>query len=694
MRKHVGLIFGIAIVIITVFFVVFVPNENGEFIWNSYDYARITEVDYTAVVADEPGSNGKVVITERLTFEIHAALKDNLFWELWRDLPEEYIDGVKVDYKVNYVKQIFDDGREPVVFTESPKLYWYDSDYINTAGGFGPGKWFHSKGPYDGEYNFECVLFYVDGLYRETVIFEIEYELYNASLRYADSSELYISLYSGSNIKFLKSFKGQMLFPSEKMPGAGNYDAYTYGTSSHIFAFTESAVKNPGYHTFSFELNESQLKFRPYNQYIEFALISYGEDKHIFTQYASKNAYYNDNLLDKIRQEQAKYEAIPKIFKIVKVITVLLFSAGTFLTIMLVFGSDRKVKTKYSFYQPAMQMDYFRDIPGDLDPNFAASLVFCKHKSSDNIKDGYSAVMLNLVRKGYIELDKIKPGRGWNSKNVKIIVKYKDVTVQPQEEAPGQEQITAVNIKPLNPTEEQYFNLIRRHSNGTDISLRSFQKKVSEDYENTYSFVKNIKNEIINIGVSQGYFQNAEYQKPKKQVMGWALTLLIIGVLLITAGNLISYQTRLDLAFGSFFILGIGFIAGAAYLNKLSKKYILLTQFGEDEYAKWRGLYNFLNSETLIKERTVVELILWENYLIYATAFGISKKVIKALEVLHPNTDTSPVLRNRYYRSRVFYHSSRSFRTATRSASYTARSGGHGGYGGGGRGGGGGGGGH
>ncbi|MCL2518313.1 MAG: hypothetical protein FWF15_07110, partial [Oscillospiraceae bacterium] len=184
------------------------PNENGEFIWNSYDYARITEVDYTAVVADEPGSNGKVVITERLTFEIHAALKDNLFWELWRDLPEEYIDGVKVDYKVNYVKQIFDDGREPVVFTESPKLYWYDSDYINTAGGFGPGKWFHSKGPYDGEYNFECVLFYVDGLYRETVIFEIEYELYNASLRYADSSELYISLYSGSNIKFLKSFKG------------------------------------------------------------------------------------------------------------------------------------------------------------------------------------------------------------------------------------------------------------------------------------------------------------------------------------------------------------------------------------------------------------------------------------------------------------------------------------------------------
>ena len=35
------------------------------------DYARITDVDYTAVVVDEPGSEGKVVVTERLTYDIH-----------------------------------------------------------------------------------------------------------------------------------------------------------------------------------------------------------------------------------------------------------------------------------------------------------------------------------------------------------------------------------------------------------------------------------------------------------------------------------------------------------------------------------------------------------------------------------------------------------------------------------------------
>ena len=131
------------------------------------DYVRITDVDYKAIVDDSPGSNGRITITERLTYDVHAASKNNLFWELWRDLPEQYIDGVHVHYKVNSVKQILEDGTE-IVYEESPKLYWDDEDYVNTNTVYGPGKWYHSEGPYDEDYaQYECVLFYVDGLYRE-----------------------------------------------------------------------------------------------------------------------------------------------------------------------------------------------------------------------------------------------------------------------------------------------------------------------------------------------------------------------------------------------------------------------------------------------------------------------------------------------------------------------------------------------
>ena len=36
-------------------------NESNS---NPVDYARITAVDYTAVVVDEPGSDGKVIVNE------------------------------------------------------------------------------------------------------------------------------------------------------------------------------------------------------------------------------------------------------------------------------------------------------------------------------------------------------------------------------------------------------------------------------------------------------------------------------------------------------------------------------------------------------------------------------------------------------------------------------------------------------
>lgn len=123
--------------IIIIFWIVFFFSQFAYLfeditIENPFDYARITDVDYKAVVVDEPDSEGKIIVTERLTFDIHAASKNNLFWELWRDLPEEYIDGVKVEYKVNSVKQILDNGTE-IVYQESPELYWDDYDYVNTA---------------------------------------------------------------------------------------------------------------------------------------------------------------------------------------------------------------------------------------------------------------------------------------------------------------------------------------------------------------------------------------------------------------------------------------------------------------------------------------------------------------------------------------------------------------------------------
>ena len=598
-----------------------------------------------------------------------------------------------MDYKVNSVKQILEDGSE-VIYAESPKLYWNDSDYTSSSYRYGPGKWYHSKGPYnEAARQYECLLFYVDGLYREKVTFEIEYEMNNAALRYNDCSELYICMYSEETIKHLNSFKGEILVPEENMPRKGNYEAYTFGTNSYNFPFTESNTKNRGYHTFSFELDKSDLKFRPYNQYIEFTLLAYGKDKHSFTKYASINDYSEDNVLDECREELEKYNTMPEKYKKTKTTILLLCSLGAGLIIIYSFNIDKKIKKKYKFFEPTMQMQYFRDIPSNLDPHFATDLVFCKHKAPKDDTNIYSAIMLSLVRKNYIEVTKINETKDWTSNNVKIIIKHKPSTpIELTSEKQDIEATKQKELEPLTPTEEYYFNLIVRHSKENELPLSLFQSKVSLDYENTNSFVKKVDNSTVNIGISQGYFQSADYTKPKKQLNSKASSFKTLGILTLLI-NFISYQTPLDLAFGAFFILGSAFIIGGIHIKKTANKYILLTQFGEDEYIKWRGLYEFLNSATLISERTVIELPLWEQYLVYATAFGISDKVIAALKVRCPNIDNSPMLSNPYYRSNHFHYSCRAFRTATHTASYAAHSGGyggHGGYGGGGRGGGGG----
>lgn len=706
MRKYSGLFvflgFGLAFVLFFVFFVYILPE-----IESIGDYANITALDYKAVVVDEKdGDRGKVRITERITFDIHAASTDNLFWELWRDLPEEYVDGVKVEYDVVSVKRLSVNGdtSKEQVFTEAKKLYWYDSDYTSTQTGLGPNKWYHSKGPYDGEYNFECVLFYVDGLYREKTVFEIEYEMYNASMRYGDCSELYLTLFAGDDVDKLDSLNGQILVPDNKMPSAGNYDAHTYGTNSHTFDFTESDTANAGYHTFSFGLDKSQLEFKAYNKYIEFAMVSYGEDMHKFTEFASKNTYYNKNVHADILKAQAEYDGLPQAFLTAKIVVVIILSVLAIALLLLIILIDRRNQKKYGLLKPAQEFDFYREIPSPTDATFAAALTFCKHKYKDSVPGGYAAAMLGLVKKRYIDIVRINDKKGWDQDNVRITVNK--IMFDP---FTGQKLLPA-----LTRSEELYLELIHRHAKqGESISMKNFEDKVANDYQNTESFKHKTDGVVTSIGMSDGYFKQADYKKPKRTARNGVIFLCVLGVISMLI-NLITFTTRLELAFGAFFILGAGFFAAAALLWQLAKKYVLLKQFGADEYAKWRGLYKFLKSETLIKERVVPEIAIWEEYLIYATAFGISEKVIKALNIKYPEY-TMPgtgmagsfIIMNPYFRTRAFTRIYvHSFRSSVRRASHISRSGSHGGgggfgggfggggYGGGGRGGGGGGGGH
>lgn len=675
-----------------------------DFSLNPNDYCNLTDVNYTAILHDNPNRKANVEITEYLTFDVHASSKNNLYKELWRELPEDYVDGLRVTYDVKSVAQILDNGLE-IPYLETSKMYWEDYDYTEDSTYY----WHHSKGT--GKYpdNDESVLIYIPWTYREKMTFKIVYSMNNAALKYNDCSELYLSMYSGNTIKKLNSYKAQILIPNKLMPST--YYAYSYGTAKSKIPFTESNSLNPGYYTFSFQLDKSNLKFNYHNRYIEFCLLSYGKDKHIFTQYAPLNQYSSENVLDECIKENEYYETLNMRYSIYKTI---LFITSIIVSILIIYTTKQKYKNiikKYTLYQPETDYEFFREIPSDLDPIFASELVFMKDPFNENKEkqEEYAAVLLSLVRKKYVKITKTTDIIDWNNTNTIISLEPIKTEYSPSDEVlpdiPTEPKYITINentgdiLEPLTTSERLYLDLLKRHTKtgNNSITISQLQSKIYDDYEYTNAFVKDIeKKPFLENGVMQGYFQDVDYDIPQKELKLSANTSLAFAITLLIIINIISYFTPMALCFGAYTILGFICFWKYIYLITRASNTILFTQYGVNEQSKWIGLYNFLNSDTLINEKDVHDLSLWEKYLIYATAFGISEKVINAIKIhaVELNINNSLILNNHsYIHSSNFHRTSRAFGRSIHTSSRGGGFGGHG-YGGGGRGGGGGGGGH
>lgn len=728
----------------------------------STDYARITDVDYKAVLVDEKtefttdsdydrygyyigtvGSQSKVVVTETITFDVRAASKDNLFWELWIGLGEEEIDGLRRTYKVNSVKEVLPDGTK-ISWEESPQLYWDDEDYASYNTYLGPNKWYHSKGPYnESARRYECLMFYVDGIYREKITFEIEYEIYNAVLQYGDCSELYIPMYSGDTVKHLNSFKGEILIANKDMPREGNYEATGFGTKNGSFDMEKSTTKYDGYTTFSFDLNKKDLKFLKGYEYLEFDMYSMGEDKHIFADYATPNIYSTSPALDEVIENRNYYlDAADRHQMRVAATNVIVLFIGL-MVLLLGIVKFMSTRGKHPALKAENKSNYtFRDIPSNMDPKLAAELVFIKDsKPPKNNEDAvYASLLLSLARKQYIKIvdcgndTMIKilqndanrptqmpntsqfnqypnqprfypnmqwqPNQTYNSQTQRPMPYspqsgHTSATSQPRYGIANEIYEVADKREPLTYCERQYYNLLLRHVRTGHITIKDLQKRIAADSKFSSDFQDKIQTANLNDAGKHPYTTHRFYLDVKNKLKKLGKNYIKLGIAVLTVGNLFSMWSAIGRPLFACFAIGIASILFGICTIARSKYYISLTPFGEQEYQKWRGLYNFLKSDTLLTERTHVELPLWEKYLVYATAFGISEKVVEAIRIrcITVPPQTSIASTNHYHirhicsRSasvrRSIHTSSHSYRSATYGSGYSAGGRGIGGGGGG-----------
>ena len=82
--------------------------------------------------------------------------------------------------------------------------------------------------------------------------------------------------------------------------------------------------------------------------------------------------------------------------------------------------------------------------------------------------------------------------------------------------------------------------------------------------------------------------------------------------------------------------VAIIFAVNAILTGMIAHKINVFTQKGIDEKEQWKAFKKYMEDFSLLKDKEVPALVIWEKYLVFATAFGISEKVLKQLKVIYP----------------------------------------------------------
>ena len=308
--------------------------------------------------------------------------------------------------------------------------------------------------------------------------------------------------------------------------------------------------------------------------------------------------------------------------------------------------------------KPTNPSKYYRDIPNEnQSPAQAAFLYYFKDSNfSTHIPNAISATILDLCLKKYLSFELVE-----NKKNeVKIIL------------------VSNISKEALPKDEKTVYEMLEKVSTAKEFTIKEFEKYCKKHSSSILAKYNNIEpNAKFELVSQKSYDTNLLNKRQKFLDKGTSFIFLTILSFIFMIASVIPS------------------IVCAVYCFKIAHKYNTLTQKGSDEKEAWKGLKNFMEDFSMLDKKEVPELVLWEKYLVYATAFGISDKVLKQLKVVYPQI-TDEQFMSSYGYSYLYFMSNRNFSntfirsinnsvtSAYNSANYSSGSGGGGGFSGGG----------
>ncbi len=445
--------------------------------------------------------------------------------------------------------------------------------------------------------------------------YQISYTVLNVVKDYNDCEEFYWKLLSEENAIPVKKVTGKITMP-DNVSKIENLKAWGHGP---LNGNIKIASKN------SIEFSVDNLEA---GRMLEVRAVT-TED--MFDVNSSKIRNYS--YLNTIMQEENKWaNESNDVANYFYIILLIIYVIAIIINLIQVIKAY-KINKKKDDGIIHSDIKYYRGIPREENatPPEASYLYFFKKDKQDTMQhqsDIVSATFLNLALKGYISfrtVDKnvyvniLKGSNGLN-RDEEAVYEILNGTYKMQG---GEFEISKINTFAKN-NYTKYSQLIN--------------KMVNESRESMY------RQELVD-KADEKLYKKSSSANDKYYFLVGAVKILIIALIigLLPIFNR-AYINAFGVGFvGGFITIAIIFLPLIATLlvkfkirSKIQSKIAVLTQKGTEEQEKWKGLAKFMEEFSLIKEREVPELALWEKYLVYATAFGIADKVIEQMKAKYP----------------------------------------------------------
>lgn len=161
-------------------------------------------------------------------------------------------------------------------------------------------------------------------------------------------------------------------------------------------------------------------------------------------------------------------------------------------------------------------------------------------------------------------------------------------------------------------------------------------KLISENYEGRYQgLLYSEEKKLDSAGIySKEKEEKAEKILPRNFGEIIILVLMVASLLYFLVGTILfNEQEYINMAS---FTLIFSLVITVIHLIKYNSLTPHLTIEGLNIREEYKGLYNFLNNDSFIREYPEESIIIWGEYLVLATYFGIADKVLKTLRAIRP----------------------------------------------------------